>query len=417
MKIAILTQYFPPEMGAPQARLSELALHLQRQGHEFTIITAMPNYPTGRIFPEYRRGLVERFFRREEWNGLHIVRTAIFPSKSANPIVRLASYMSFVVSSLLLATWFVGRQDLLIVESPPLFLSLSGVPMAWWLRARLVLMVSDIWPDIGVRMGCLRGARQIRLLEALERWAYRHSACVALTNPGAVDQIRGRFPDLTCAIISNGVDTKSFRPDRRSEDIRAEFGVKPGQFAAAYCGLHGLAQGLEVVVDAASRLRDHPNIRFVMVGDGPTKQDLMARAQTAGLTNIAFYPHQPKARMPTILASMDVSLIPLAASLPVTMPSKLYEALAAGVPAIVTAGCEAEQLVRQYDVGRTAEAGNADQVAAAILELAQNAKRHAEIARNALALSRRFDRNVIAERTERILSAVAAGTPVPQVDW
>jgi glycosyltransferase involved in cell wall biosynthesis len=413
LRIAILTQYFPPEMGAPQARLHELAIRLKARGHELTIITAMPNYPTGRVFDGYRR----RIFARETIDGMRVIRTWILPSKSANLIVRLISYMSFVTSSLLLATPFVGKQDLLIVESPPLFLGLSGVPMSWLTRARMVFMVSDIWPDVAVRMGGMISPKQARILEKLEGWVYRRSACVALTNPGAVEQVRSRFPEVPCSVISNGVDTTFFRPDLRDEQIRAEFGVAPGQFAAGYCGLHGLFQGLEVVVNAAELLRDRPDIRFVMVGEGPTKEALQEQARALKLENIAFCGRQPKSRMPAILASMDASLIPLAASLPGTMPSKVYEALAAGVPAVVTAGCEAEQLVRRYDTGRLFEAGNAEQLAAGLRELADHPERRAQIRDNALQLAQRFDRNTIAERTERILRAVADKGPIPQVDW
>lgn len=413
MRILILTQYFPPEMGAPQARLFELATRLKARGHEITILTAMPNYPTGKVFAAYTR----RLLARESLAGMPVIRTWIHPSKSSNLAVRLLSYMSFVLSSLVLGSWFVRRQDLLIVESPPLFLGLSAAPMSWLTRSKLVMMVSDIWPDVAVRMGDMIGPTQIRLLEALEAWCYRRSALVALTNPGAVEQVRSRFPKVQCSVISNGVDTRMFRPDLRSESVRAEFGLAPEQFAAGYCGLHGLFQGLDVVVRAAELLRDHPRIRFVMVGEGPTKEALVEQARAAGLGNIRFFPHQPKDRMPAIVASMDASLIPLAASLPGTMPSKVYEALAAGAPIVVTAGCEAEQLTRRYTIGRTFPAGDARALADALVDLADDAPLHAQMRTEALALSRRFDRDVIAERTERILQAVHAGQPAPQVEW
>jgi glycosyltransferase involved in cell wall biosynthesis len=413
MRIGILTQYFPPEMGAPQARLYELAVRLQARGHTITVITAMPNYPTGRVFSEYRRKILQI----TKMDGMRVIRTPIFPSKSANLIVRLISYMSFVTTSLVLGTGFVGRQDLLIVESPPLFLGLSGFPMSRLIRARMVLMVSDIWPDVAVRMGDMISEKQARILERLEGFVYRRSTCVALTNPGAVEQVRGRFPDVACNVISNGVDTTFFRPELRSEAVRQELGIKPGQFAAGYCGLHGIFQGLEVVVDAAERLRDNPRIRFVMIGDGPTKETLIARAQAKRLKNILFHPRQPKARMPEILASMDASLIPLAASLPGTMPSKVYEALAAGVPMVVTAGCEAEALIEKYHVGRLFAPACSAGLAAAVAELAANPTLHATIQANAVKLAQRFDRNRIADRTETLLVAIAEGKPLPEVVW
>jgi glycosyltransferase involved in cell wall biosynthesis len=170
-------------------------------------------------------------------------------------------------------------------------------------------------------------------------------------------------------------------------------------------------------VEAARLLRDDPRIVIVMVGDGPTKESLVAKAKAEGLTNIVFHPRQSKDRMPALLASMDASLIPLSASLPGTMPSKVYEALAAGVPMIVTAGCEAEQLVRRYDTGRLFEAGDAGQLAAAIRELASDAALCERLKANSLELSKRFDRDRIAGNTEQLLVSVAAGEPIPAVEW
>jgi glycosyltransferase involved in cell wall biosynthesis len=413
MRITILTQYFPPEMGAPQARLSELALRLQERGHEMSIITAMPNYPTGKVFKEYRK----RIFCSESLNGMKVIRLPIIPTKSTNLIIRLTSYMSFVATSLLMGTWFVGKQDILMVESPPLFLGLSGLPMSRLTRSKMVLMVSDIWPDVAIRMGDIIGDRQARILEKLEGFIYRYSACVAVTNPGAVEQIKSRFPKVNCGVISNGVDTKLFDHRLRSESIRREFGIQPGQFAAGYCGLHGMFQGLEVVIEAAAKLRDNRNIRFVMIGDGPTKESLMAKAEEIGLTNIAFYPKQPKNRMPGIIASMDASLIPLAASLPGTMPSKVYEALASGIPIVVTAGCEADQLVRRYNVGKVFDPADSEQVAAAITQLASDQNQLMQIRGSSTELARRFDRNKITELAEELILAVAHGRPLPKVEW
>jgi glycosyltransferase involved in cell wall biosynthesis len=413
MRIAILTQYFPPETGAPQARLFELATRLGNRGHEITVLTAMPNYPTGKVFDDYRW----RLFSRERLDGIRVLRTPILPSKSKNLLVRLISYMSFVVTSFLIGTWRLGRQDILVVESPPLFLALSGVPMSRWLRAPMLLMVSDIWPDVAIRMGDIIGQRQQRILEKLEAWVYRKSACVALTNPGAVAQVQDRFPDVSCSVISNGVDTSVFTPALGSEQIRRELGIEDGQFAVGYCGLHGIFQGLDVVVRAAELLRKNPRIRIVMVGDGPTKSSLVAQAQAAELDNIIFHPKVPKDQMPAILASLDASLIPLAAALPGTMPSKVYEALAAGVPMIVTAGCEAEQLVHRYNVGRLFDAGDDEQLAYILQELSQDNDLCAEMRGAAIKLAPRFDRDKIAAQTEGVLEAVANKKPIPQVDW
>lgn len=373
----------------------------------------MPNYPTGRIFDGYRRKLR----MAENVDGIRVIRTWIYPSKSSGTIPRLLSYMSFVFSSVLLGIWGLGKQDVVLFESPPLFLVPSGLIIGRRTRARIIMNVSDIWPDIIVRMGHTTGGPFLKAMFWLEKFGYRHSDVVALTNPGAANQIRERFPGVKVTVISNGVDTTLFRPELRSEEIRASFGAGPDDFLAGYCGLHGLAQGLEAVVGAAERLKNHPNIKIIMVGDGPVKDELVRSAAEKNLTNLKFYDQRPKKEIPSILASCDASLIPLLARLPGTMPSKVYEALSAGTVPIVAKGCEGDTLISQFDAGQTFEPLDDKQLAEAILTLADNPGRLKELRQNCLKLAGRFDRNVIAERTEAILTAVLEGRKLPDVSW
>jgi len=413
VKLLILTQYFPPEMGAPQARLFELATRLRDKGHTVTVLTALPNYPTGRIFDDYRR----KIHVKENFDGIDVIRTWIYPSKSSRTLPRLLSYMSFVLSSVLLGIWGLGRQDVVLFESPPLFLVPSGLIIGRATGAKIIMNVSDIWPDIIVRMGHTTSGPFLKAMFWLERFGYEHSDVVALTNPGAARQIQERFARVRTTVISNGVDTKLFRPALRSDDVRADLGVGPDDFIVGYCGLHGLAQGLEVAIGAAERLKDHPRIRFVMIGDGPTKETLVATANRKNLDNIRFFDRRPKKEIPAILASCDASLVPLVTRLPGTMPSKVYEALAAGTPPIVAKGCEGDALVSEFDAGRTFEPLDSEELARVVLELANNPQTVRRIRTNCSNLAKRFDRDVIADRTEAILSAVAEHRALPNVSW
>ena len=415
MRLLIITQYFPPEMGIPQARLFELARRLVDMGHAITVLTAMPNYPAGKIFDGYRG----RIKTAETLDGMKVVRTCLYPSKSSRTLPRLFSYLSFGVSSALLGTWGLGKHDIVLIESPPLFLVPFALCTARAVRGKAVLMVSDIWPDILIRMGHASDkSMAVRAMLWLEKYVYKHSHAVALTNPGACRQVRERFPHLRCVtVISNGVDTQLFRPDLRDDLIRQQFGAGPNDFLVGYCGLHGLAQGLETVVDAVELLKDHAHIKFVMVGEGPTKEELVARAAKKHLANLAFYDRRPKSEMPAILASLDASLVPLAGRFPGTMPSKIYEALASGTPPIVAKGCEGEALVAEYGIGRCYEPLDALEMAKAILGLAEERQHVGGVRQACIALSRRFDRGLIAERTEQVLLAIHRNEPLPEVDW
>jgi hypothetical protein len=148
MKILILTQYFPPETGAPQNRLYELALRLKAMDMHVEVLTAMPNYPKSEIFEGYKG----KRYVKESIGGITIHRTSIFVTKSKSITPRLRNYFSFVYSS-----WKRGRKlekfDFLLCESPPLFLGYSAMRLAKKLKARLIFNVSDLWPESAEKLG------------------------------------------------------------------------------------------------------------------------------------------------------------------------------------------------------------------------------------------------------------------------
>jgi glycosyltransferase involved in cell wall biosynthesis len=278
-------------------------------------------------------------------------------------------------------------------------------------------MVSDIWPDIIIRMRRASEGLNLKAMLWLEKWAYQYYDIVALTNPGAAKQIKERFPRVHTTVISNGVDTSFFRPNLRSAEIRKECGANNNEFLVGYCGLHGLAQGLDAVIEAADHLRLNNKICFVMIGDGPVKDSLIEMANKRQLRNVVFLDRRPKKDMPAIVASCDAMLVPLTAFLPGTMPSKVYEALAAGTPPIVAKGCEGETLTLRHAAGLTFLPMDGESLASAVSTLADNPVLREQMRRNCLILAKRFDRKILADRAERIFQALAENRPLPEVPW
>ncbi len=355
----------------------------------------------------------------EDMDGIKVVRMCLYPSKSSKTLPRLLSYLSFGLSCVLFGAWGLGRQNVALIESPPLFLVPFALFVSKIARSKPVMMVSDIWPDIIIRMGhAPRKSLSVRAMLRLEKFAYKHSYAVALTNPGARDQIRERFPHLkNVTVISNGVDTTMFSSEFRSQEVRSELGAGPDDFLVGYCGLHGLAQGLEVVLGTAAKLKNRSDIKFVMIGDGPTKDELVEKSKELELTNLSFLERRDKSKMPEVLASLDASLVPLSARFPGTMPSKVYEALASGTPPIVAKGCEGEVLAREFEAGQCYEPGDPQELANAIVNLADDRSALQRIRNNCISLAKRFDRDVIAKRTEEILTAVHEGKELPEIRW
>ena len=412
MRIVVLTQNFPPEVGAKSARLYKMTSRLAERGHRVTVITAMPNYPTGRTFDGYRGKI-----RSEDVaDGVRIIRTWILPSKSPKALPRFISYASFAMSSLLLGAWGLGRQDIVLFDTPPLSLVPTGLAIGRITRARVIMNVSDIWPDIATRLGEPVGRLPLWVLKRLERLGYEKSDVVAATTNTARQQIVSQFPQVRTTVIGNGADLRMFSPSLRSQDVRDSFGVGPEDFLVGYFGLHGLFQGLEVVIEAAERLSDHASITFLMVGDGPCKDDLVKMAERKRLDNLRFLGLLPWQRIPSILASCDAGLVPLAAEFPGTMPSKVYETLASGVPVVISKGCESADLVEHENAGRTFPPGDSNELADSLVELDSNGDELAQIRKNCRKLAERFDYDRIALEIEAILTAVANGDPIPEFD-
>ena len=365
MHILFVTPYYPPEKAAPAVRISETARLLVQRGYQVTVLTTVPNYPDG-IVPQAYRGL-----RREVRDGVHIIRVWSYVSPNKGFLRRIVAQLSFGCLAPLLGWKDIGRPDIVIVESPPLFDAIAARILSWSKKCPFIFMVSDLWPASAVQLGMLRNRTLIRIAEWLEWTTYQKSCAVwALTEGIRVALIqRGLAPEHVF-LLTNGVDTNKFRPFSKTQ-ARIELGWGE-QFTVLYAGTHGLAHGLTTVLDAAEQMRENTNIRFVLVGDGATKVELMVQAQQRKLNNVSFLEPQPHDRMPILLAGADVCLVPLR-KLPLfagALPSKMYEIMACARPILLGVDGEARRLVAQ-EAGAAlfVEPENAAALVAAILHL------------------------------------------------
>ncbi|MEG2018306.1 MAG: glycosyltransferase family 4 protein [Clostridium sp.] len=402
MKILFLTQYCPPEVGAPQNRIFEFAKQLISFGHEVTILTAMPNYPRGEIFEEYRGKKIVT----ENLGGINIVRTGIYATKSKDFTKRLRNYLSFTWTSVAHGTRHIGKQDFIITESPPLFLGWSGYVLAKLKRAKFIFNVSDLWPESAVKLDVLHNEAMIKASTWLEEFCYKKAAAVTCQTQGIVDNIVKRgFDKRKIHLITNGVDTEFFKRENRSEEYRKSIGVKD-KFAVVYAGIHGLAQGLEVVINTAEILRNEKQIQFIFIGEGPEKQMLMDMVKDKKLENVTFLPMQSKKDMPCIIASMDATVVPLKKLdlFKGALPSKMFEALAAELPIVLAVEGEAEELIKNAKAGIVVEPENEKAIARAVLKLYEDRALREELGRNGRNYVKKyFSREAISRRLEKIL--------------
>ena len=402
MRILFLTQYCPPEVGAPQNRIFEFAKKLKEFGHEVTILTALPNYPRGEIFEEYKGKKVVV----EEIEGIKVIRTSIYATKSKSFTKRLRNYLSFTFSSVFQGAKHISKQDAIITESPPLFLGWSGYVLAKLKGAKFVFNISDLWPESAVKLGVLHNKLFIKMSVWLEEFCYRKAAAVTCQTEGIVDDIVGRgFDKNKVHLITNGVDTNLFKKENRDESFRREIGVE-NKFALCYAGIHGLAQGLQVIINAAEIVKHEENIQFVFVGEGPEKQDLINMVKEKGLKNVTFLPLQPKKNMPKIVASMDAAIIPLKKLelFKGALPSKMFETLASEIPIILPVQGEAAKLIKSANAGIVVEPENSKEIAEAVLKLYNDIELRDDLGKNGRSyVMENYARETITRKLEKIL--------------
>ncbi len=365
-RLCILTQYFPPEMGAPQARLSELGERLIDRGWTVEALTALPNYPTGQVFDGYdrRRAAVEQIGR------IRTVRVPLYTAKTGFT-KRLRSYFSFAASASRRGRRMCRRPDLLWVESPPLFIGYAARYLSWRWRCPFVFNVSDLWPESAIRMGIVKPGLATRMAERLEKKIYRKASAVTGQSAEIIDSIRGRVPGVLTEVITNGVDPNRFGPAMADDDSRALLGPEPGP-VFVFAGLLGLAQGLDQILNLAAALPGDVPGRFVLVGEGPAREHLQARVDREKLARVRIVPPQKRERIPAILAAADAAVISLGMAIPGAVPSKIYEAMASGLPILLVAEGEAARRVEHADCGMTVAPGDATGLAEAFRRLASD---------------------------------------------
>jgi len=402
MKILILTQYFPPEVGAPQNRLYELAIRLQKMGCDIDIHTAMPNYPAMQIDEDYKN----KFFIKELYTTLTVYRSWIYVSKSRSILSRLLNYFSFVFSSIMNSNKLPKTYDYILCESPPLFLGISALYYRYFKNAKLIFNVSDLWPESALKLGVITNKYLISLGTCLEEYCYKKSFLITGQTQGICDNIKKRFQEKKVFWLKNGIDLTFFEKEVISK--KSDFGFNENDFVITYAGIIGIAQGLEIIINAAIRLRSIPNLKFWIVGDGPEKDKLKMLATNYQLENIIFTNSQPKSKIHEIIIHSNAAIIPLK-KLDLflgAIPSKIFEWLLCKKPILLGVDGEARQLfITEAKAGYYFEPENTDDLVLQINNLL-NEKNYNQIGQNASSfVIKHFNRDIIAKELYSILAA------------
>jgi colanic acid biosynthesis glycosyl transferase WcaI len=371
----ILTQYYPPEIGAPQIRLRSVARELQRQGVQVNVLTAMPNYPAGRIFPGY----TGRWKVKENIDGVLVTRTWVYAGTGKSALIRLANYFSFTFTALLAA--LTGpRPDVIFVESQPLSLGFVAVLLKWLRKVPYVYNVPDLQVDVAREMGFMKNSSFLSVAFQLEDFFLQQSWKISTVTHRFIEHFKSRgLPEQQITFLPNGADTEFLKPSPPSQQMLDRWGLH-GKKVFLYVGTHAFYHGLETLIEAATLLRDRSDIAFLMIGDGPERGRLKALCSERQLTNVVFgaSPYEEMDQLYSIAFASVATLRNIRVAQGMRL-SKIFPSLSCGVPVIYSGFGEAADLIKSANCGLVVEPENAAMLADAIADLASQPELRAEL--------------------------------------
>ena len=404
MRILFLTDNFPPEVNAPASRTYEHCREWVKAGHEVTVITCAPNFPSGKVFDGYRN----RLWQREEMDGIEVIRVWTFITANEGFLLRTLDYVSYMMSATLAAP-FVRRADVVVATSPQFFTAVAGYLTSRIKRAPFVFELRDLWPESIKAVGAMKDGPMLRGLEKLELFLYRKAqAVVAVTRSFRENLIERGIKADKITVITNGVDRTRFQPREKDRALVQRLGLQD-KFVAGYIGTHGMAHALETLLEAARLVRGE-NIHLLLLGDGANKQTLQARADQMKLDNVTFLDSVPKEQVVRYWSLLDASIIHLRKTplFKTVIPSKLFEALAMGIPVLHGVEGESADIVAREEAGLLFEQENAEELANALRRLKNDHDLHARLRENALKAAGKYDRSVLAKRMLGLLENLGA---------
>lgn len=367
MNVLVITQYFWPE----GFRINDVVRSLVDKGIKVDVLTGKPNYPDGKFFHGYRRWGCEA----ERLLGASVYRVPILLRGERGALRLALNYLSFVITGLLLGPWLLRnkRYDVVFVYGvSPIFSAIPAVFLAWLKGRKLVLWVQDLWPDSLAATGYVRNPRVLRAVEWVVRWIYRHTDLLLVQSRAFEAPVAALAPGKPIAYYPNSVDATFAEPPSPDVALPDVPALDEG-FAVVFAGNVGAGQAVEVMVEAAELLKDVPQIRFVVFGQGSRWDWMREQVKARGLTNLHLPGRFPVNTMPGLMQKAGALLVTLADEpiFALTVPNKVQAYMAAGRPILACLNGEGARLVEEAQAGLSVPAQDAKALAAAVLQLYQ----------------------------------------------
>ncbi|KAF0135178.1 MAG: group 1 glycosyl transferase [Candidatus Saganbacteria bacterium] len=368
MRILILSESFPPETKSASTLFFELAESLVKNGYSVNVITRMPRY-------NIASGInLENIPNEEIISGVKVTRKNILPLARNIPIIR--GFEHFLLAIIFFwAGLFQEKFDLILVYSPPLPLGIAGYWLSKIKKCPVIVNIQDLYPQTVIDLGLLKNKLLIVISRQMESFIYRNSNALTVHSEGNKGYlVKIGANEEKVRVIDNWVDTSLIQPGSKINDFSRKYGLD-GKFIVSFAGVMGFAQGLEVVIQAADRLKDKKDIIFVLVGDGVKRLELVKMSESLGLKNVQFIPTQLRSIYPQVLNTSDICLVVLGQNLATpVVPGKMLSIMAAGkaILASMPENGDAPKIINSNNCGIVVPPDDSESLAQAVLKLYNN---------------------------------------------
>lgn len=339
-ELLIITNYFPPEIGAASNRIHHLAEGFVHRNQSVHVITPLPNYPTGKIFKDFK-GVYKK---TSEEKGIKITRLWIYASNSRNKFLRLLAMLSYSFSLIWYFLWNKLPKTV-IVQSPPLLVAFTCMLFLKRNKRNLILNVSDLWPIAGLELGALKKNTSYKALERIERFNYRRA-----------NLIMGQSEEILSHVkkIIDHDHTFLYRNYPEFKPLVLKESKSNAPIKMVYAGLLGIAQG---VLRLCQEIK-YDNIELHIYGSGAEQGSIEHFIETHPNLPIYYHGKLTREELHEALIDYDVAIIPLLNRIYGSVPSKIFEYSRLGLPLLYFGGGEGESIVKEFQLGWTAQAGN-----------------------------------------------------------
>ena len=406
MHILFISDNFPPEINAPATRTFEHCREWVSLGFTVTVITCVPNFPSGKVFKGYKNKL----WQSEVMDGVRVIRVWTFIVPNEGTILRALDYISFMISAIL-PSLCIKKIDVIIGTSPQFFSVCAACIVGKLKRIPWIFELRDIWPESIKAVGAIKHGVLLKFFERIEIYLYKHaSAIIVVTNSFKTILISRGIDKDKITVVTNGVDLRQFTRPIKDINLISKLGLS-GKFIVGYIGTHGLAQALEVILNAAQKIQsrlDQSDIHFLFIGNGAKKRELVNFAESNKIKNVTFLDSVPRSEVFNYWSILDASIIHLRKNIlfESVIPSKLFECMAMGIPVAHGVDGESAEIVLNNKVGETFSPENITELINIILRFKQSPLKLIEYKNNGIERSIIYDRRKLALNVIKVINKI-----------